>query len=128
MFYTRKMVSNIFTVQFSFPLLHTELCVPKNHLHHINCISSPSFFFLWYSAGEKRILFFWCAVAFAQMGEKFRRATFPLYFDGSEHGKISCVHRRIMLEYINFCVITYHEISYHGKVDHWCNSRVLFSP
>lgn len=59
--------------------------------------------------------------------KKKLRATFPLYFDGTQNMKKNCVQRRMMSEYINFGVITYHKISYHGKVDRGCSSHVLFS-
>lgn len=110
--------SNIF-------LPSSELCVPKNHLHHINCISS-SFFSVCFvrscpplSPGRR------CAKG--SCAKKKLRATFPLYFDGTQNMKKNCVQRRMMSEYINFGVITYHKISYHGKVDRGCSSHVLFS-
>lgn len=68
-----------------------------------------------------------CRCAKGSCAKKKLRATFPLYFDGTQNMEKNCVQRRMMSEYINFGVITYHKISYHGKVDRGCSSHVLFS-
>lgn len=83
-----------------------KLCVPKNHLHHINCISStpppaPS-----HPKSYSRLC--------AQGKRKASRNLSVLFWWHRNMKKVVCTTKwkKKAAEYINFGVITNHEISY----------------
>lgn len=94
------------------------LCAPKNHLHHINCLSShqPTL-----QREEGDVVGFLRRVA---QKEKISRNLSALFW---WHGNMekNCVYDNEAV-YKFLCNYVYRKISYHCQVDHWCKSRVLF--
>lgn len=98
-----------------------KLCVPKNHLHHINCISStpppapshPKKLFSPLRTGKTE--------SFAQ--------PFRFILMAPKHEK-SCVYNEVEEEscrvYKFRCNYESRNLLSFGKVDHWCSSRVSF--
>lgn len=96
------------------------LCAPKNHLHHINCLSFSLSLPPPPPRGRRDVVGFVRRVAHK---EKISRNLSALFW---WHGNMekNCVYDNGVYKFL--CNYVYRKISYHCQVDHWCKSRVLF--